>query len=622
MTADSKITVRSGVLLLWACCLALPAAVRAQELIRNGSFGAAGSDGKIAADWRDASPRMASSPVFAIAPTGGPDGGAAQTITAGESSGAGRPALAQTLPVPDAGLYRFRVRVKAEATMSVEVQVRLSPPPGTVYGMRRAFLKSGIWTEVRGFALLPPLQNDALFVVQLQNTGTLHVAEASLQATTEAALSPDEKRELQAQMGPPLPPVDEGRLLAETDARIRKNRAAPLTVRLVDKNGKPLANQTVEVRHVRHLFRFGTQFQPRILPKPNESVVQKREREAFLTLFNYATIDIKWGGERRVAKGIEMEKGKYLFAERKGWITYLRERNITPRGHVLFWNAPGLVPPWMHALGDGPQAAAQVKSLMDNHLRQVSENLLHEFSDVDVWNELVQWDRFQNPVTRFVNEGGKTAVVAQYLKDFKRLNPNVKTVVNDFDSTPAAYYLLEDLIKKGAPVDMIGQQTHGGLMGGPKQLWGLLERLSLLKRPVLFTELSSMSGQRQADGTWRITPETEARQADEMETFYRLAYSHPNCVGVVLWDFSDLQAWKDAPRGVLRTDGTRKPSFAKLDNLINKAWRTKGTFTTDANGTLVVPDAWAGEYEITSGGKAAKAEHSAQIPLRLTLKRQ
>lgn len=593
-----------GLLALWAHAAA-PA--RAQELLRNGSFADSG-DGKVATGWRDASQGLQAAPVFSVVREG-PDGVAAQKITAAESSSAARAQLAQNLPAPDAGLYRFRVRLKADKPLTVEVQVRLAPRPGTVYGVRRVTLAPGAWTSVSGFALIPALQNDALFAVELRNPGTLLIADASLQPAREDALSPAERRALEAQLGPKLAPVDEAKLLTETDARIRKHRTGPLTVRVVDKAGKPLANQKVAVKHVRHLFKFGSDQLNRVNPpRAGESDVDKRHREAYLRLFNYSTVQFYWGS-------YEPQRGQYQHEAVLRKIRWLKEQNITPRGHTIFWNI--VAPGWLPKSAD----PSEMRALFDTRMRQLSQTVIPALSDVDVWNELVQWDRVQSPVTDFVNREGKIKTAAHYLKEFKRLNPGVGAVVNDFDSTPAAYDLLKQLLEAGAPIDIIGQQTHGGLGGGPKAFWNLAERLSLLKRPVLFSELSVLSGQKKPDGSWPSTPEGEARQADEAETFYKLAYSHPNAMGVVIWNFSDLGSWRAAPRGFLRKDGTPKPAFDRVDNLINKAWRTGGTFTTDARGTLVVPGAFEGAYEVTSGGARANGEHRAAAPLRLVLRR-
>jgi GH35 family endo-1,4-beta-xylanase len=221
------------------------------------------------------------------------------------------------------------------------------------------------------------------------------------------------------------------------------------------------------------------------------------------------------------------------------------------------------------------------------------------------------------------------SVVTEYLKEARRLNPALQLVVNDYDRSPAFTALLRQLLEAGAPVDVIGQQSH--MHDGTwsvKQTWECLERHAQLQRPVLFSELSVLSGPARKNidymgrqEGWETDPENERRQAEYLQQFYRLLYSHPGCIGVVVWNYSDRGAWLGAPVGLLRKDGSPKPSYERLDRLINQEWRTRGEFTTDAGGRVTVPGAYEGHYRITSGTGAATGDHRAAQPLRVHLRR-
>ena len=199
--------------------------------------------------------------------------------------------------------------------------------------------------------------------------------------------------------------------------------------------------------------------------------------------------------------------------------------------------------------------------------------------------------------------------------------------MNDNDPTPEYYHLLRDLIDAGAPLDAVGLQSH--MQNGAwsvTQLWNVLNRFGLLGRPVFFTELSVISGAprafnwRPADPPWETTPAGEAAQADILERVYRLVYSHPAASGIIYWDYSDRGAWLGCPVGLLRKDGSPKPVCARLDRLINREWRTRGEFTADAKGRVVVPEAFEGEYRITANGVEQRGEHSARRPLEAVIR--
>ena len=157
------------------------------------------------------------------------------------------------------------------------------------------------------------------------------------------------------------------------------------------------------------------------------------------------------------------------------------------------------------------------------------------------------------------------------------------------------------------------------------EMWNTLNRLALLKLPVYFTELSVISGAprafnfRPANPPWPTTPKGEAAQAAYLELFYRLAYSHPAVAGITYWDYSDRSTWLNCPVGLLRKDGSPKPAYWRLDHLINDEWRTNGVFRADANGRVVVPHAFEGEYRISADGASMRGDHSPQQPLQAVL---
>jgi hypothetical protein len=92
-------------------------------------------------------------------------------------------------------------------------------------------------------------------------------------------------------------------------------------------------------------------------------------------------------------------------------------------------------------------------------------------------------------------------------------------------------------------------------------------------------------------------------------------------MGVVLWYHSDREAWFGAPVGIPRKDGSPKPSYDRLDTLINRRWRTRGDFTTDTQGHITIPHAFEGHYRITAGANAFTGDHRVDRPLHAQLRR-
>jgi endo-1,4-beta-xylanase len=104
---------------------------------------------------------------------------------------------------------------------------------------------------------------------------------------------------------------------------------------------------------------------------------------------------------------------------------------------------------------------------------------------------------------------------------------------------------------------------------------------------------------------WPSTPEGEARQADEMVRHYRSLVSHPSVQAINYWGLTDSGAWLGAPIGLVRSDGSPKPSYDALRNLIKGEWWLQPTkLRTDENGVVTV-SGFTGDYEVSAHGEAA-----------------
>ncbi len=122
----------------------------------------------------------------------------------------------------------------------------------------------------------------------------------------------------------------------------------------------------------------------------------------------------------------------------------------------------------------------------------------------------------------------------------------------------------------------------------PQGYWGEERTLEVVDRfaryglPVHMTESTLLSGplmppeiQDLNDHVveeWPSTPEGEARQADEVVRHYRTLLSHPAVEAVTYWGITDAGAWLGAPVGLVRADGTRKPSYDALRQLVEDEW--------------------------------------------------
>ena len=110
----------------------------------------------------------------------------------------------------------------------------------------------------------------------------------------------------------------------------------------------------------------------------------------------------------------------------------------------------------------------------------------------------------------------------------------------------------------------------------------IVDRFARYGLPLHLTETSLVSGDLMpADivdlndyqvAEWPSTPEGEARQADEIERHYRSLVAHPAVEAITYWGITDDGAWLGAPIGLVRADGTPKPSYEALRRLVKEEW--------------------------------------------------
>lgn len=398
-------------------------------------------------------------------------------------------------------------------------------------------------------------------------------------------------------------PASEEELLATAPERIARHRQGDALVVVVDAQGNPIAGATVAVEQVRHAFLFGCnvfglgQF-------PTEEL-NRAYANRFAALWNYATLPFYWGS-------FEPQEGKPRYDDLERMARWCTEHGITAKGHPLVWHE--VVPPW---------APADLEEL-ETRLSQRVHEIVGRFRGlVDVWdviNEATVSAGVDNPVGHWVKAHSPAYCVGTSLAWAREANPDALLLVNDFNVSPSYENLLETLQKEGRPVDAIGIQSHMHVGTWPlERVWQVCETYARFGLPLHFTETTVLSGAPKTDRDWMsyhpnwdTTPEGEAQQAEYVEKFYRLLFSHPAVAAITWWDFSDAAAWQGAPAGLLRKDMSPKPAYDRLLKLIRSEWwtRTEGTTGPDGQWTF---RGFYGQYTITACQDGREAHLTASL---------
>ena len=391
------------------------------------------------------------------------------------------------------------------------------------------------------------------------------------------------------------------------DARIKdgieKYRKGYCKLKIVDENGRPLANQPVTIDQQTHDFGFGANiFMLDELENDDDNL---KYRESFRKYFNLATVPFYWDG-------LEPEEGKPRYDKNspKVWrrpapdrcIEYCEENGITPKLHCLVYDK--FTPDWL-PFGD----MEKMEKLYKERFRQIAERYSGRLFEVEVVNELLEEAGWKHKSVisdkRDIVEWA-FSLARQYFADdtlvINEANPIVNLAKHDYRN--AYYMLVENALKNGASIDKIGLQHHifaGATSKNEEEYeksisgkWNLdmvdpalifkgLDIMATLGLPLELTEVTIP--------TFGDTPEDEELQADLLELFYSVCFSHEAVQDIVYWNVPDgfafaLGGWDEnrVRGGLLHHDYTPKKSADRLYKLTHEVWHTDLELTTDENG--------------------------------------
>lgn len=403
------------------------------------------------------------------------------------------------------------------------------------------------------------------------------------------------------------------------------HRKAAAKIRILGANGKPAANTTVHINQINHEFLFGCgAFET--LPYVHAQIVQldknaplpsgpdgkqfteqellaararfEDRMNKWLKLFNYGTLPFYWGN-------FEPEEGNPHTQLLMDAAQFLKSSGITVKGHPLCWHT--VCAPWLMNYDN--------KTIIKKQIERIHREVGNFKGLIDMWdviNEVVimpVYDKYDNAITRICKELGQVELVKTVFDAAQEINPDGIFLINDFNLSSKYEKLIADCLDAGAPIKAIGLQSHQH-----QGVWTLEKTEEILSRyehfglPIHFTENTIVAGPLVAPEITDLqdahyedddaTPELEQKQADDLATMYRTLFeNHPLVTAITNWDFGD-GAWLNAPSGVIRKDGSLKPSYNALYHLIKEEWHTELDATTDENGFIAL-EGFKGKYEIT-----------------------
>ena len=386
---------------------------------------------------------------------------------------------------------------------------------------------------------------------------------------------------------------------------IERNRKQDARIEVRTADGRAVADAALEIRQQTHEFLFGCN--AFVLGQLDTPEKNRKYEDAFVGLFNFATVPLYW-------EGTEPTQGELRYAEgcRDMWrrpppdryLPFAAKHGITLKGHPLLWHAYN--PAWL------PKDPETLKKLYQKRFAEIAARYSKQNKIWDVVNESLCCPKTYQLFT------ADRAYVAWAFREIARVfQPENLTMINEvteFNRGVGAkngyYRQVQGLIDQGLQVKGIGFQFHffspkaleqqvlTGKNGyTPAELLDAYDSFAAFKLPLFITEITIPTPA--SDG--------EATQAELVGDFYRLWFSAPNMAGITWWNLGDGTAVKGENKalgGLIDEKFDPKPSYRVLDRLINHDWKTRLTAKTDAQGDLRFRG-FCGKYtvKVTSGGR-------------------
>lgn len=453
----------------------------------------------------------------------------------------------------------------------------------------------------------------------------------------------------------------------------------------VFKTGKIKRGTTVKVEQVSSEFIFGASaFNWNQL---GSKKANSRYRELFGTLFNRATIPFYWSSFER-KPGLSRFEETMIDTEnwwtwkckapnyQPHWrrpctdpiVEWCNSRGVHVHGHPLVWGNRKTYPLWMQYV-DLPEKEIKILDTLEFILPGSAHSKMAEsyysMTPEQVYNMLPtyidnqenrSYARIQEIMNRYqgridswdvVNESAydygngvqdpnlamcKSAYGIMFsdytYKSFKKAEEfsgdNAWLNINDFVVDDRYVAQVENLLQRGAKIDVIGSQMHlfqpqqcldiaagtfnaDDKLVNPDAIRSFFSKIGAFGIPTCVSEITITSAGEDERG--------EMIQAIITRNLYRMWFSVPSMTGITWWNLVDRCGASGEPAisGVFHRNMTPKPVYYALDQLINHEWKTSLELTPDANGNI----SWRGfkgTYEITWTDSSGK-EQTAQFTL-------
>ncbi len=338
----------------------------------------------------------------------------------------------------------------------------------------------------------------------------------------------------------------------EANDRIEQIRKGDFSITAVAPNDPNLTipDVNIQVAQTRHHFAFGSAI--------------SRHQMSNTDYLNFFKDHFEWAVMENASKWYHNEPSEdyVTYDDANDIYNFCSTNNITMRGHCVFWAAEGMVQDWVKALST-PELQLAVEDRLDSAVNHFKGKFLHW----DINNEMCDNSYFADRLGYSIRPWMFQAAHA--------IDPNCLLFLNDYNvinwgSNLSDYkQMAYDLAAQGAPIHGLGVQCHMTTGFNPATVKARFDSVAEVNLPIWVTEFT-------------ITQPDENIRADEIEDFYRVAFSHPSVEGILMWGFwEDSMSSEDAY--IVDSNWTLNAAGVRYEAIMDE-WTTNDSGITDSNG--------------------------------------
>ncbi len=430
------------------------------------------------------------------------------------------------------------VRIQNATSADVKITIKQTDDAGTKYHyIVGSTVSDSGWTNLSGFFTLQVTGTltDLLLYFELPPAGVnFYVDDVSVVAT------------------------DSGNWEAEADSRIEQIRKGDFRITAVAPNNPEFAVPDIDIQIVqtRHHFAFGS--------------AMSRHHMDNTDYLNFFKDHFEWAVCENASKWYHNEPSEdyVTYENADNMFNFCAANDIKMRGHCIFWAAQNTVQDWVQALDYAPlPATSGLRTAVEDRLNSAVNHFKGKFLHWDVNNEMCNNAFYADRLGVDIRPWMFQAAAA--------IDPNCMLFLNDYNVISGGYNLSDfkqmayDLTMQGAPIHGLGVQCHMSSGFSPATIKARFDSIAETGLPIWVTEFDI------------VDPNVYSR-ADQLEDFYRVAFSHPAVEGILMWGFWEDALWRENAH-LVNSDWTLNAAGLRYQDLMNE-WTTLGSGITDIDG--------------------------------------